>query len=283
MPRQQADWGKIIFVYILQLFSYATNAEHVVQLVAPSYVKFNDSATLVCNHNVAPDDLHKIEFLKDDKKILQYVRGRNDPLQKTPLPGLDFEPSPDGQTITLNNVRFAATGSYLCVVVTASPSIFTKSSNATKLQVIVPQSEKPHITFKQRVYESGETLEANCTSAPAHPVPHLTWFINGNEVDIGLVTPFPHNFHNRDLGSATSKLLIEVSELHAGDNGRLEIRCQSTIPGFVTHREQYADIRTKTVEVEIAVVPIQTSGALGSFASLLFVGCILHAVHPIIP
>lgn len=69
----------------------ATHAEHVVQLVAPSYVKYNDSATLICKHNVASDDLHKIEFLKDDKKILQYVSGRKDPLQKTPLPGLDFE------------------------------------------------------------------------------------------------------------------------------------------------------------------------------------------------
>lgn len=73
-------------------------------------------------------------------------------------------------------------------------------------------------------------------------------------MDIGLVTPFPHRFHNANLGSATAKLLIEVSELHAGDNGRLEIRCQSTIPAFVTHHEQYADIRIKTVEGIVAFI-----------------------------
>ena len=81
----------------------ATHAEHIVKLVAPSYVKYNDSATLVCNHNVAPDDLHKIEFLKDDKKILQYVRERTDPLQKTPLNGVEFEVYTDGYK---NNKRF---------------------------------------------------------------------------------------------------------------------------------------------------------------------------------
>ena len=46
----------------------------------------------------------------------------------------------------------------------------------------VSQSDNPHINFKKDVYVAGEILEANCTSAPANPVPHLTWFINGNEV-----------------------------------------------------------------------------------------------------
>lgn len=48
--------------------------------------------------------------------------------------------------------------------------------------------------------------------------------------------------------SATSKLSIEVSDLHAGDNGNLEISCQSTIPNFLIHQKEYADIRSKTVE-----------------------------------
>lgn len=62
-----------------------------------------------------------------------------------------------------------------------------------------------------------------------------------------LVTIFPHRQHKRPLMSATSKLAIKVSELHAGDNGRLEIACQATIPDFLIHIKQYADIRNTTV------------------------------------
>lgn len=46
----------------------------------------------------------------------------------------------------------------------------------------VPQTENPKITFKKNSYVVGESLEANCTSSAAHPVPHLTWYINGKEV-----------------------------------------------------------------------------------------------------
>lgn len=50
------------------------------------------------------------------------------------------------------------------------------------LFLLVPQREDPSITFEKSVYVVGESLEANCTSSPARPVPYITWFINGKEV-----------------------------------------------------------------------------------------------------
>jgi len=47
--------------------------------------------------------------------------------------------------------------------------------------------------------------------------------------------------------SATAKLKVEVSALHAGENGHLEISCRATIPAFPMHHQQFADIRTHTV------------------------------------
>ncbi|KAK0167213.1 hypothetical protein PV327_004642 [Microctonus hyperodae] len=251
-----------------------------VRLVAPNYVKYNNTATLTCNHTVAPDDLHKIEFKKDGRKILEYIRDRKDPFRRSPTAGIDFEHTLDGKTIKLNAVHFEATGLYSCLASSDHP-IYTESSEEVKLQVIVPQSDNPHITFKKDVYTVGEVLEANCTSSAAYPVPHLTWLINGKEVDETLVTTFPYRKHQKNLMSATSKLAIRVSDLHAGDNGELEIRCQATIPNFLNHHKTYADIRKKTVTVEIIHAPAPTS----SFADLprefkiLTIVCTICAMH----
>ncbi|CAH0702384.1 unnamed protein product [Spodoptera exigua] len=41
----------------------------------------------------------------------------------------------------------------------------------------------PRIDFPTRYLSFGETLRANCTTAPAVPAPHITWFINGRKMD----------------------------------------------------------------------------------------------------
>ena len=62
-------------------FSDATYAIHV-QLVAPHYVNYHTDVTLFCNHSVPDNNLLKVEFLKDDSKILEYIRDRNPPFNK---------------------------------------------------------------------------------------------------------------------------------------------------------------------------------------------------------
>ncbi|CAG9119676.1 unnamed protein product [Plutella xylostella] len=46
-----------------------------------------------------------------------------------------------------------------------------------------PQKHNPRIDFPTRSLSSGEVLRANCTTAPALPAPHVTWFINGEKMD----------------------------------------------------------------------------------------------------
>lgn len=43
---------------------------------------------MLCNHTAEFDDLHKIEFKKDGKKILEYIRDRKDPFRESPPPGI---------------------------------------------------------------------------------------------------------------------------------------------------------------------------------------------------
>ena len=50
--------------------------------------------------------------------------------------------------------------------------------------------------------------------------------------------------------SAIKQLTVEVSELHVGQDGELRLTCMSTIPGYLNHNEDYADIRKHSIRRE---------------------------------
>ncbi|OAD52538.1 hypothetical protein WN48_00956, partial [Eufriesea mexicana] len=390
-------------------FSDATSSQLHVRLIAPYYITYGSTATMHCNHTVPHAFLHEVKFMKDDKKILQYIKDRKPSflegaveganmqnwneyerrkecqecleltakniysrvkskfrdasgvvevlgwwekgmiekeslgMKEDRMQGLNkgakteqrvlfryeaavrfyhvvtmqaeirnlvhwqksaitlyptlkervlqmcpwqdiFEYLENGTTIKLKNVRFEASGSYSCQVSMTTP-IYSETSESVQMKVIVPQTENPKITFKKSMYVVGESLEANCTSSAAHPVPHLTWYINDKEVDISLVNHYPHTYHKDQLMSATAKLTIEVSALHAGENGYLEISCSSTIPDYPLHHVKYADIRKETVSVQIIPAPIAESSAPNvawgwPLATLLCILCVMHKIIP---
>lgn len=74
-----------------------------------------------------------------------------------------------------------------------------------------------------------------------------------------------HGFYDRTAPSIT-QLSVLVSELHAGENGRLELTCMATIPAFISHKGQYADLRTQTV---IGMCILFDKNALSRFISPL--------------
>lgn len=50
------------------------------------------------------------------------------------------------------------------------------------------------------------------------------------------------------MSSSIKQLSIEVSELHVGDDGELRLTCMATIPGYVSHNEEYGDVRKHSVK-----------------------------------
>ena len=64
-----------------------------VRLIAPNFVTYNSTATLHCNHSVSDAELHKVEFMKDDKKILQYIKDRKPPFLESKVDGANMEVS----------------------------------------------------------------------------------------------------------------------------------------------------------------------------------------------
>lgn len=58
-----------------------------VHLKLPRYVPRGKNATLECEYNVPFNHIHKVEWLKGDRKVFRYVKGRNPPFYNYAIPG----------------------------------------------------------------------------------------------------------------------------------------------------------------------------------------------------
>ncbi|CAK1601283.1 unnamed protein product [Parnassius mnemosyne] len=179
------QWSYCLIILYLTYFTklgsgQATDVD--VRLTAPSWVARGGSATLRCLHQVPPQLLYKVEFLRSGAKLLQYVRERVPPFTNYTFPGGKLNMSlATENSITIENLDPSASGLYWCEVSLETP-IFTAASPTHQLTVVYAQKHPPIITFgKPDVVVEG-LLRANCTSAPAAPAPRLTWYIDNEKV-----------------------------------------------------------------------------------------------------
>ncbi|XP_026752334.2 uncharacterized protein LOC113512628 isoform X2 [Galleria mellonella] len=174
-------WILFLFTAIKQGNGQATDVD--VRLTAPSWVARGGSATLRCLHQVPPQLLYKVEFLRSGAKLLQYVRERVPPFTNYTFTGGKLNMSlVTENSITIDNLDPSASGLYWCEVSLETP-IFTAASPPHQLTVVYSQKHPPIITFGKPNVVVGGLLRANCTSAPAAPAPRLTWYIDNEKVN----------------------------------------------------------------------------------------------------
>ncbi|XP_045478477.1 uncharacterized protein LOC123683459 [Harmonia axyridis] len=229
------------------------------ELIMPRYAIRGRDVILKCDHSVPPEQLNKVEWQKRGEKIFEYVRGRDPPFRYFETPGAVINKgNSSAEQLQLSKLDFSASGSYSCMVSINAP-IFSKDSDSKDLTIIEPQQRDPKITFNKETYEIGEVLEANCSTAPARPPPRITWLINGKKVVDTLTKSFTNGFvHGKGYfeqrASSIKQLSIEVAELHVGDDNQLILTCMSTIPGYITGNNNYADMRNKSINISIVVI-----------------------------
>ncbi|XP_030370904.1 uncharacterized protein LOC115621400 [Scaptodrosophila lebanonensis] len=178
-------WIIVLCLGLLGTKSINGQSDLDVQLVVPRYVERGSSATFKCRHNVRPEILFKVTWLKVDKgKFFEFINGRNPPFRNFTIDGaeIDWENSNETQ-VTLKDVHFDLSGQFYCEVSTDTP-IFTKASADELMSVYLPQPGPPTIKFRKRMpFAVGERLFALCNTTRARPAPHITWLINGKKVE----------------------------------------------------------------------------------------------------
>ncbi|XP_069356427.1 uncharacterized protein [Maniola hyperantus] len=287
-PRIWLYWSILVFFATLkQGFGQATDVD--VRISAPSWVARGGSATLRCLHQVPPQLLYKVEFLRTGAKLLQYVRERVPPYTNYTFPGGKLNMSlVTENSITIDNLDPTASGLYWCEVSLETP-IFTAASPPHQLTVVYSQKHPPIITFGKPDVVIGGFIRANCTSAPAAPAPRLTWYIDNEKVPEESIRYFSyrvssstrnkggsgyrHRKHQhryiapefnytakywalirekpRILAPPPISLWVSIAELRTPAHGRLQLTCTATIPDEVGPGEKFADIKKQTVTVAV--------------------------------
>lgn len=79
-------------VYLVSVSGALATIEHL-ELVMQRYAVKGGDVILHCNHSVPLEQLHKVEWRKQDKKIFQYVKGRSPPFRFFPTEGFEFSVS----------------------------------------------------------------------------------------------------------------------------------------------------------------------------------------------
>ncbi|RZF39369.1 hypothetical protein LSTR_LSTR000890 [Laodelphax striatellus] len=215
-------WCLILASILTHVWSLRLDA-----IIVPPYVLRGDLVLLKCEYDLEEDSLYSATWYKDHEEFYRYVPKSSPSQHRYNMEGItvDLKLS-DSKQVLLKNVSLKTSGLYRCEVSAEAPS-FTSVSSEAKMEVIALPQEPPQISGEQKVYQVGDIINLNCTSAQSFPPARLRWYVNdiqvGADYETVLPPPAPHS-----LLTTVAGLRLRVAAGHFSD-GRLQVRCVATI------------------------------------------------------
>lgn len=84
-----SNLSTVLFCFVSGVFAAMDDLD----LVMPKYAIRGGNVTLMCRHSVPLEQLYKVEWKKGDKKIFQYIKGRDPPFRYFPMEGAELNVS----------------------------------------------------------------------------------------------------------------------------------------------------------------------------------------------
>ncbi|CAK9801150.1 hypothetical protein ANTQUA_LOCUS2716 [Anthophora quadrimaculata] len=199
-----------------------------------------DKVTLKCEYDLDGEDLYSVKWYKDGAEFFRFMPDSRPAGRDFPVDGVyvDVNKS-DSKQVTLlgqaNNRRGKVNlvGSYGCEVSSEGPSFLTIYGEAN-MSVAIPPKERPSIRGLRPSYETGEMLQAECTSAASYPPAQLVFILNGKEVNKALTKELSSGISTEDNIVESTRLGMTLRlERHHFPGGTLSLKCQSTLPGII--------------------------------------------------
>nr|XP_012141499.1 PREDICTED: uncharacterized protein LOC100881497 isoform X2 [Megachile rotundata] len=203
-----------------------------------------DKVVLRCEYDLGGEDLYSVKWYKDGCEFFRYMPDSKPPGREFPVPGVhvDLNKSDNkqvtlfGQNSLIRAGKVNLAGSYGCEVSSEAPSFQTIYGEAN-MSVAIPPKEPPSLHGLRPSYEAGETLFAECTSAPSYPPALLAFILNGKEVNKALTKELPSGSTSEESMVSSSRLRLTLRlERHHFPGGTLSLSCQSTLPGVAGTR-----------------------------------------------
>lgn len=201
-------------------------------VTVPQYAFAGGQATLSCSYDLHNRRLYSLKWYHNGTEFYRYVpTERQGPTTtKTPQKFTVSELFRDDQRVTLSLTRLAvaASGQYRCEVIAEHPSFRTEWFGANMTVLREPLSA-PVLVGAREVYEPSEIIKIGCQPSSRPPLdntqPTLQWFLQGNQVESELVTPY-----GSALQRGVSGLSLRVpGEQVVSAGGQMVAECRLTL------------------------------------------------------
>lgn len=221
-------WGLLVLVQILLVKETAFGIK-LTEVRVPKHTIKDHPVRLECHYEMEGEALYAVKWYKDGHEFYRYVPRDSPPVQIFPLEGInvDVQNSSNDQVV-LDPIELASTGKYRCEVSAEAPSFQTVSDHGEMTVVVLPD-EDPHISGGKPRYQLGDSVRVNCTSGKSKPAVHLTWYINSEPAEPGLVRQYEPVVSGRDkLETSILGLEFRVKPKHF-KRGDMKLKCLATI------------------------------------------------------
>ncbi|XP_039300260.1 uncharacterized protein LOC111059129 isoform X2 [Nilaparvata lugens] len=256
-----------LFFYFTCLLGNGVVCLKLTNFDVPNHADMGSSATLVCEFDVDKAALNSVKWYKDEHEFFRYSPSASPSAvtQSFPLTGISLDNlRSDKNRVILNRLTYNSSGIYRCEVSTDLPD-FKIAYESKNLTVVSFPRWGPEIANIQEHYTVGQMISGNCSVAPCHPKPSITWLINNHMVDRrSIYVDFQNDEDGRWLTSAWSTLHYELrAEDFQNENQAVEILCRVSlggIPGTELENKFTSKLLSKKSTQESALQSLRNSG-----------------------
>ncbi|XP_039284268.1 uncharacterized protein LOC111056050 isoform X2 [Nilaparvata lugens] len=222
-------WRCWVFWHLCAIWNYGVNSLKLTTLHIEKHTVRGNNSLLECRFDLEGEALYSVKWYKDGHEFFRYIPKDYPSTQTFLLPGVKVDRRHSNESqVLLTDLTLSSTGRYRCEVSAEAPSFQTVSEHGDMVTVALP-NEGPVITGGRPRYQVGDKVRVNCTSGLSKPPAHLTWFINGEQVNSSFLRgPFKSYPEEEGLERAILGLEFQVEPKHF-KNGDLKLKCLATI------------------------------------------------------
>ncbi|VVC39183.1 Hypothetical protein CINCED_3A004771 [Cinara cedri] len=195
-----------------------------VEAIVPRYKVRGETAVFRCNYQLEGAFLYAVKWYKENEEFYRYMPKWTPQKKAYPVDGIsvDYDHS-DSHQLTLRNISLRTTANYRCEVSAEAPS-FASAQDSGRMEIIFLPKDGPHITDDKIIYQFGDSINLNCTSAKSYPASSLQWYVNNVSAREESLKRYPVRKHAKGLMTTTLGLHLPLDS-GTVQNGVVRVRC----------------------------------------------------------
>ncbi|KYN19092.1 hypothetical protein ALC57_08582 [Trachymyrmex cornetzi] len=230
--------------------------------VDPNVVQRGEMVILRCNYDLENAPLYSLKWYRGRHEFYRFSPTEESSPKTFNISGINVDPDKSNNSqVTLRNVDFGLSGTFICEVTADAPTFSTASASKNLTVVfteiadyiyasgnshfVLPR-EEPVIVSERDRYDPGDMLRANCSLPPSKPPVHISFTLNSmpppgapNEILITTirVKMLSSNFCRakcRGTGTASGDALPiisgdDVARISLADTAKCKMKAQSRL------------------------------------------------------